>query len=188
MPVLHLLAGPNGAGKTTLVERVLAPVTRLPFINADILAHQHWPGDEEAHGHDAAALAESARREAMSRGCSFIGETVFSHPSKLQLVRDARQAGYVVHLHVILVPLALCLARVPLRQAQGGHSVPEDHIRDRYDRLWPLVSQAMLLANASRVYDNSSARRPFRVIATYENGRLIGEPQWPPWSRWRGPV
>ena len=55
MPVLHLLVGPNGAGKTTLFERVLSPITHLPFINADVLARQHWPGDEEAHGHEAAA-------------------------------------------------------------------------------------------------------------------------------------
>jgi len=188
MPVLHLLVGPNGAGKTTFHERVLGPVTRLPFVNADVLARQHWPGDEEAHGHEAAALAEAARREAMAQGRSFIGETVFSHPSKLQLVRDARQVGYVVHLHAILVPLALCLARVPLRHAQGGHSVPEDRIRERYQRLWPLISQAITLANAARVYDNSSARKPYRVVATYENGRLIGEAAWPAWSAWRGQV
>ena len=187
MPVLHLLVGPNGAGKTTLFERVLGPVTRLPFINADVLAKAHWPGDEEAHGHEAAALAAQARQAAMAQGLSFIGETVFSHPSKLQLIRDARGAGYIVHLHAILVPEDLSVERVRLRHQQGGHSVPEDRIRERYRRLWPLVGQAIGLAQSARVYDNALAARPYRVVATYEHGRLIGPADFPPWSAWRGP-
>ncbi len=188
MPVMHLLVGPNGAGKTTLFERVLSPITHLPFINADVLARQHWPGDEEAHGHEAGALAAAARQQAMNQGMSFIAETVFSHPSKLQLIRDARGAGYIVHLHVVLVPEALSQARVKLRAGQGGHSVPEHKVRERYQRLWPLVSQAIALAHAARVYDNSSARQPYRTVAAYENGRPVVPEDYPDWSTWRGPA
>jgi predicted ABC-type ATPase len=188
MPVLHLVVGPNGSGKTTFFERVLSPVTRLPFVNADVLARQHWPGDEEAHGHQAAALAEQLRQQALAQGVSFVAETVFSHPSKLGLVRDARAAGYLVQLHAILVPLALTQARVRLRAEQGGHSVPERKVRERYERLWPQVGEAIGLVQTARVYDNSSARRPFRVAATYEHGRQIGPATWPAWTAWRGPV
>ncbi|HSI59393.1 MAG TPA: zeta toxin family protein [Ideonella sp.] len=187
MPVLQLVVGPNGAGKTTFFERVLSPATHLPFINADVLARQHWPGDEEAHGHDAAALAARLRQQALAQGLSFIAETVFSHPSKLDLLRDARQAGYVVHLHAILVPEDLSVVRVSLRTSQGGHSVPEAKIREQYRRLWPQVSTAMSIVQAARVYDNSSARRPYRLVATYEQGRLIGAADYPAWSAWTGP-
>jgi predicted ABC-type ATPase len=186
VPLLHLVIGPNGAGKTTFFERVLSPITHLPFINADVLARQRWPGDEEAHGHEAAALAETARRQALAQGLSFVGETVFSHPSKLTLLRDARGLGYLVQLHIILVPEALSVARVQLRAAQGGHSVPEHRVRERHQRLWPLVTQAVALANAARVYDNSSARQPFRAVATYEQGRAIGPELLPAWSPWTG--
>lgn len=188
MPLLHLVVGPNGSGKTTFFERVLSPVTRLPFVNADVLARQHWPGDEEAHGHEAAALAEQLRRQAVAQGVSFVAETVFSHPSKLDFVREARAAGYLVHLHAILVPLELTLQRVRLRAAQGGHSVPARKVRERYARLWPQVGEAIALVQTARVYDNSSAQRPYQVVATYEHGRPIGPAHWPAWSPWRGPV
>ncbi len=182
MPVLHLLVGPNGSGKTTFFERVLSPTTHLPFINADVLARQRWPGDEESHGHDAAALAQQARDVAIAQGISFVAATVFSHPSKLALVAQAQAASYLVTLHVMLVPLALSLARVQLRHQQGGHSVPSDKVRERYARLWALVAQAITLADTATVYDNSSARHPYRCAARYEQGRLLGVAQFPPWS------
>ncbi len=182
MPVLHLVIGPNGAGKTTFFERVLSPITGLPVVNADLIATQRWPGDEEAHGHDAAALAEQARDQAIEQGISFVAETVFSHPSKLDLIERAQRAGYQVTVHVIVVPQELSVARVRLRKEQGGHSVPEVKIRERYLRLWKLVDAAIASADEMRVYDNSSARRPFRLIARYERGRLVGTAQYPPWS------
>lgn len=53
-PVLHVLAGPNGAGQTTLAERMILPVTHLPFVNADVLATRHGltdgPGAYRADG------------------------------------------------------------------------------------------------------------------------------------------
>lgn len=42
-----MLAGSNGAGKSTLAERVLIPRTHLPFVNADLIAEDLWPGDRE---------------------------------------------------------------------------------------------------------------------------------------------
>lgn len=182
MPVLHLLAGPNGSGKTTLFERVLGPATRLRFINADHLAREHWPGDEERHGHDASRLAAEERAAAMEIGRSFVAETVFSHPSKVALVEEARGLGYRVHLHVVIVPEELAVVRVVLRVRHGGHAVPEAKVRERYRRLWPLVRSALAVAHEATVYDNSSASRPFRVAARYGNGRILAGAAWPAWS------
>lgn len=56
-PVLHLTVGPNGAGKSTWFTRVIGPATRLPFVNADQIAAQRWPGEEMAHAYDAAEAA-----------------------------------------------------------------------------------------------------------------------------------
>lgn len=113
---------------------------------------------------------------------SFITETVFSHPSKVELVGHAVAVGYVVQLHVILVPETVLVARVAGRVAQGGHDVPEHKIRERYARLWSLVAAARDLADRTTFYDNSRASTPFRVVATYERGRLVGNAAWPVWT------
>lgn len=87
-----------------------------------------------------------------------------------------------MHLHVILVPEDTTVARVSHRVARGGHAVPEEKIRERYKRLWILVAQARGLAERTRFYDNSSARTPFRMVATYEHGALVGAAAWPAWA------
>lgn len=181
-PVLHLVAGPNGAGKTTFYEEILRPTTKLPFINADLIALQGWPDDASAHAYEAAEQAAARRQSAIDARCSFATETVFSHPSKLELLRTAGAAGYRRYLHVILIPEELAVRRVAVRVETGGHNVPEDKIRSRFHRLWQLVRQAILLADETEVRDNSRAKTPFRLVARYHGGELVGRADWPPWT------
>jgi predicted ABC-type ATPase len=181
-PVLHVLAGPNGAGKSTFVERVLEPVTHLPFVNADLIAAERWPDAPVEHAYAAARIAAEQRQRLLAARASLIAETVFSHPSKVDLVSQAVSAGYVVHLHVMLVPVELSVRRVAERVRRGGHRVPEAKIRERYERLWPLVAQARGTADRTAFYDNSRARTPFRRVATYERGRRVGATDWPAWA------
>lgn len=180
-PVLHLLAGPNGAGKTTFAIRLRA-ITHLPFVNADLIAAKRWPDAQLDHAYAAAEAAADERVRLMERGSSFITETVFSHPSKVVLVQDAAKRGYLVHLHVMLVPAGLAVARVHHRVARGGHDVPEEKIQERYARLWALVAQARTLADRATFYDNSRAKTAFHPVAEYDGGRLVGEPHWPGWT------
>ncbi|RFA07023.1 ATPase [Subtercola boreus] len=181
-PVLHVLAGPNGAGKSTFVRAVLQPVIHLPFINADEIAAERWPGSESQHAYDASAAAAAERDRAFGTRRSFITETVFSHPSKLELIRRGVATGYLVSLHVILVPEDVTVQRVAHRVARGGHTVPEAKIRERYRRLWGLVAEARCVAHSTTVYDNSRAATPFEVVARYERGRLVGAAAWPRWT------
>ncbi|MGH9097191.1 MAG: AAA family ATPase, partial [Acidimicrobiales bacterium] len=101
-PVLHLLVGPNGAGKSTLYETVIGPVTRLEFVNADVIAAERWPEDPSRRSYDAAAAATEHRTELIGSRRSFVTETVFSHGSKLELVQGAVAAGYLISLHVVM--------------------------------------------------------------------------------------
>jgi len=180
-PALYVVAGPNGSGKSTFVHRVLGPATGLPFINADAIAAALWPGEEEAHAYDAARAATEARNEALGARRSFITETVFSHPSKVDLVKQAARAGYHVALHVMLIPEEVTVARVAYRVSAGGHSVPPDKIRERYRRLWGLVVDARAIVHRATFYDNSRSK-PFQQVAAYERGHLVGTPTWPTWT------
>ena len=182
MPILHLLAGPNGSGKSTYVAHLLEPVTHLPFVNADIIAAERWPDAQSEHAYAASRAAAEERAQLLAAGASFITKTVFSHPSKLDLVEGAIARGYLVHLHVILLPVDVAVSRVVERVKYGGHDVPEQKIRERYERLWDLIAKARTTAHRTEFFDNSTARNPFRRVAEYEHGLLIGEPSWPVWA------
>ena len=141
-PRLDLVAGCNGAGKSTLIRTLLRPA--LPgstYVNADDIAHSKWPGDEEKKSYEAARLADHARTTLLEHGHPFITETVFSHPSKLELIDEAIGLGFRVVLHIVMVPEEVAVRRVHSRVLSGGHSVPEDKIRARYQR--PLRSRSM---------------------------------------------
>jgi predicted ABC-type ATPase len=181
-PVLHVIAGPNGAGKTTFYRKVLAPVTHLDFVNADVIAADRWPDSEVDHAYEAAEVAAQDRSRRLEARRSFATETVFSHESKIALLRDAEDTGYRVVLHIVLIPEDLAVARVIDRVSHGGHHVPEDKVRGRFGRLWHHLRDAIGFVDEAHVYDNTQAARPFRLVATYLNGHRTGSPQWPPWT------
>lgn len=180
-PLLYVLAGPNGSGKSTFVHTVLGPTTGLPFVNADDIAAARWPGDEEAHAYHAARAAAAVRTQAIIDQRSFITETVFSHPSKVTLLKRAMRAGYHVELHVMLIPEDVTVARVAYRVSSGGHTVPPGKIRERYRRLWGLVADARAIVHRATFYDNSRSK-PFQPVAVYERGDPVGMPTWPGWT------
>lgn len=182
MSRLDLIVGPNGAGKSTFVElvltKVLPPGTR--FVNADEIAKLRWPGAEQEHSYEAAKIAADTRDRLIGTDQSFIAETVFSHPSKLDLIDQALAAGYSVKLHVIAIPAALAVARVRYRVASGGHSVPPEKVVERYERLWPLVAEAIGRADSADVWDNTRPSPPTK-IAEFVGGLAVRPPLWPPW-------
>jgi predicted ABC-type ATPase len=182
MKRLDLVVGPNGAGKSTFVELTLAPL--LPgsaYVNADEIARQRWPDDPASHAYQAARVAAETRAKLIELGASFIAETVFSHPSKLELIDTADAADYTIVLHVLLVPEELAVERVQHRVNAGGHDVPESKIRQRYQRLWALVAAAITRCDSATVYDNSGLKGP-RIIAQMNDGFLVGAPAWPAWT------
>lgn len=179
-PRLDLVVGCNGAGKSTLVERHLQPLLRVPFVNADEIAKQKWPDDPEGHSYEAASVAAETREALITLGRSFIAETVFSHPSKLELLDRAREAGFRVVLHAVLVPEELAVHRVRLRVESCGHSVPERKIRERYHRVWPLVQQAISRSDQATLYSNE--RTVTRIVARYIDGVPVDDPDWPSWA------
>lgn len=124
------------------------------------------------HGHDFSAVQGARSRPG----------TVFSHPSKIEMVREAAHRGHLVTLRVLLVPENLAVARVANRAENGGHDVPEEKIRQRCRRLWPHIVEAIALAHETCVYDNTVAEDGMQLVARFERGRLAGDADWPAWA------
>mgnify|MGYP003628090085 FL=1 len=172
-PTLFLIAGPNGAGKSTFHDTVLAPRISAPFINADIIQRDEMGDPSPEASYRAAEIAGDRRRDHIAAGRSFVMETVFSHPSKLALLQDARNAGYrIIIFHLALASADLAVARVKARTEEGGHPVPEAKIRQRFARNGPLIRQAALLADRAMILDASALNERPRVLLELTHGQV----------------
>lgn len=179
-PRLDLIVGPNGAGKSSLVRLVLSKLNSTAFfVNADEIAKRISPDDPSGSSYEAARIAEQQRALLIEIRRSFMAETVFSHPSKVELIRRAQREGFYVALHVVMVPEEVSVARVAARVLTGGHSVPEHKIRTRYHRVWPNVAEAISMADESHVFDNS---HQMTEIAEFYSGHAAWPPLWPDWT------
>ncbi len=177
-PVLWLIAGPNGSGKTTFVERHL---NHYEFVNADIIALAMNPTNPDSVAREAMFAAEAKRKDLLQQGKTFVAETVFSHESKLELLREAKQAGYNVQLVFICTEdPTLNAGRIKQRVAKGGHDVPMDKIAPRYARSIANAQAAVLLVDRLHVYDNTRGNMPHQFVALFENGRLETVIKQPP--------
>jgi predicted ABC-type ATPase len=179
---LDLIVGPNGAGKSTFALQILGEqLPGLLFVNADLIAIERWPEDPESHSYEAARIAAATRSALIETRRQFIAETVFSHPSKIALIDQALEAGYFVALHVLMLPEHVAVARVAARVERGGHSVPENKIRERYQRLWPLIAVAAAKVQSAGFWDNSTLDGP-ELVAELTMGQLLAPPKWPSWT------
>ena len=179
---LWLIAGGNGAGKSTFYRAQLEPLG-LPFINADILAKQLYPDEPEQHSYEAARIAGTMRNKLLQEGRSFCFETVFSHPSKIDFIAQARSMGYeVILVFIHLDNISLNQARVSQRVSEGGHHVPENKVSSRVPKVLQNIKQVLGLCNQSYLLDNSRLDNPFKQIAEIHDGQLTAKvtalPDW----------
>jgi predicted ABC-type ATPase len=134
MKDIFILGGPNGAGKTTASRVLLPEALHLSlFLNADEIARHLSPVNSDATALRAGRLMIERMRELVRTDQSFAFETTCSGKSYLRMLRECQQAGWRVSLLFLWLHSAdECIRRVRRRVRSGGHGIPEDVIRRRY--------------------------------------------------------
>jgi len=176
-PLLVVFAGPNGSGKSTLAEELRAGDPGFPslYINADGIAKRKKIGAIEA-----AVEAARLRAEAIARRRSFATETVLSTREKIDLLRDAKTAGYeIVLLYITTQSRKINAKRIETRVAMGGHDVPPEKISGRYDRSMTLLAEPLKLADVASVFNNSF-EQPLLIAEKTREGQIVIYPQEAP--------
>ena len=129
-------------------------------------------GGVAVNSYHASVLADFLRRKLIAARVSFSFETVMSAPDKVELLRDARAAGFRTYLYYVATEdPAINVARVRLRVSQGGHDVPEAKIVERYARSLGLLREAIRHTDRAYFFDNSAAKPLF--VAEVTAGRTV---------------
>jgi len=161
-PSLVLVAGVNGSGKSTFAADAKGTDLLLgqATINPDDLgkdAAKEFPTLNQS-GADLAGAerAEKAVWRAIAEGNSVAVETVLSSKKFAPVLVAARRRRFKTRLIFIALPtVEQSLARIAARVKSGGHDVPEEKVRQRWqaahDNLVlfaPLVDDLIVFSNA----------------------------------------
>ncbi len=163
MPLVLILAGPNRAGKSTAAPVVVNERFGLRvFVNADEIARGLSAYSTATVAVEAGRIMLARLDELVARGADFALESTLSGSTLAQRIKVWRNRGYRVHLVYLWVPSPeFCIARVSIRVALGGHSVPEADIRRRYTRsISNFLRLYRPLADVWEVYDASLESGP----------------------------
>jgi predicted ABC-type ATPase len=135
-------------------------------------------------------IADFLRKKLLELKKKFSFETVFSHPSKLEIMQEAVAAGYKVYLYFVSTESPeINKFRVEARKAKKGHDVPEDKIVSRYYRSLDLLFDSCQLAYQVFFFDNSLEGRNSVMFAHFklQKGKKkwdkINKKQVPSWFR-----
>jgi predicted ABC-type ATPase len=135
MKNLYIIAGCNGAGKTTASYTLLPNILDCKeFVNADEIAKGLSPFQPETASFQAGRLMIEKINFLLDTGKNFALETTLSTKSYKSFVEKAQTKGYKVTLLFFwLNSPELAVLRVKTRVAEGGHNIPENVIRRRYE-------------------------------------------------------
>jgi predicted ABC-type ATPase len=170
-PVCWIIAGTNGAGKSSIYRESREIQQTGEFVNADVLARKIAPEHPEGASASAGRLVIKRLDELIETGSDFVYETTLSSHQSIDIMKRCRSAGYRIGLmFVALSDVNLHIRRVRERVEQGGHDIPEETIRRRYDRAFANLPVAIGIAHEFIAFDNSN-RETVRLIAIV-NGAL----------------
>lgn len=185
--MIVLLAGPNGAGKSTAAPAVLQGSLGITeFLNADLIAKGLSPFDPDRAALEAGRILLQ-RMDAFARSKTSFGlEATLAARMLANRLESLLAGGYEFHLvFVYLSSPDLAVARVANRVSLGGHNIPEDVVRRRYQAgLRNFFALYQPLATTWQMFDNSSSDH-MKMIATGTRRRTLKITDRPLWSKIR---
>lgn len=182
-PRILVLAGVNGAGKSSLGGKVIRE-RGVDYFNPDEAARRIGKA-KGCSADEANALAwEEGRRQlesAITGRFSHAFESTLGGHTITALLIDASRAGInVIVWFAGLASPEQHLARVRARVAAGGHDIPEEMIRKRWDTSRRNLITLLPHLTELRLYDNSEESDPAhgtipepRLLLHWRRGRIV---------------
>lgn len=174
MPNVYVIGGCNGAGKTTI------SLTMLPyyldcheFVNADLIAASLSPFRVESVALQAGRLMLSRINTLRDAKVDFAFESTLASRSFVPFLKSCQSQGYDVHLlYLWLESVELAIDRVAHRVLDGGHNIPEDTIRRRYESgRRNFIELYLPLASTWEIYNNSNDEAV--CVARSQSGKMM---------------
>jgi predicted ABC-type ATPase len=196
---IYVIAGVNGAGKSSIGGAAFRNFGG-DYYNPDEVARQliaAAPGLDPAEANVTAwQQGVALLRQAIAERQDFAFETTLGGNTIPRLLAEAAAQGVAIYVwYAGLSSPELHLRRVRSRVRQGGHNIPEDAIRRRYERSRLNLVALLPLLTALRMYDNSAEADPADgatpapvLVLHTERGKLLNPDDLPRAPDWAKPI
>ena len=171
-----LIAGVNGTGKSSL-RGVLEGQNVLlgHIIDADVIAKEN--------NFDNIKAGKKAIEEidyCLDNNISFTQETTLAGHRTVRTIKQARKQGYYVTMYYVgLNSMEESINRIANRVRKGGHNIPSDDVKRRFDRRIKSLEYVLPLCDEVIFYDNENG---FVKVAEIKNNKFQYsngyKPQW----------
>jgi predicted ABC-type ATPase len=169
-PRMIVVGGVNGAGKSTLIKSSAKQHSISNVINPDEKLKEY----KKAHPNDGELKAWRSIVEEIDSNLSakkdMVLESTLTGKKVINRMKTAQEKGYRVELnYVVLDNVDRHIERVASRVKKGGHHIPEEDIRRRYDRSIGNLKEASKYADNIKIFDNTEQRT---AICEIENDKI----------------
>jgi predicted ABC-type ATPase len=198
-PRIYVLAGVNGAGKSS-VGGAAFRASGMDYYNPDEAAQELRNQRPELTLTETNALAWQLGRQMLERAirdrCDFVFETTLGGNTIPRLLGEAAKNGAEVFVwYVGLRSPELHIERVAARLRRGGHPIPEETIRQRYERSRLNLIELLPKIFELQVFDNSDDAEPgegnpptLRLLLHLRNGHILGPEDLSRTPDWAKPI
>lgn len=182
-PRIYVLAGVNGAGKSSVVGS-RARQRGMDYFNPDEAAAELVAQGAALDEANARAWTEGKEmlEAAIRARRNFMFETTLGGNTIPRLLAQAADAGFDVNIWFVgLESVEKHMQRVRARVAAGGHDIPEEKIRERWNASRLNIINLLPHLTELRVFDNSAEREagqnpPPKLLLHWNRGRILAPP------------
>ncbi|MBK8673222.1 MAG: zeta toxin family protein [Bacteroidetes bacterium] len=129
---------------------------------------------KETQSYEGALISSFLRHHLQEKKIDFCFETVMSHHSKIEEIKEAKQKGYKTYLYFICIDdPEVNVSRVENRVEKGGHNVSAEKISSRYYNT--LNNLIEMIENVDKCYLFDNSGEEFKLIAKITNNQLLIE-------------
>lgn len=180
-PTFTLIAGANGSGKTTLTRWNSEIFREIPVLDPDTIGKTLQSSTSAAFPIAGARQVLESAAEHLRKAESFAVETTLAGKNYLRMMLDARRGGFeIVLVYIGTEDVEINLARIKNRVLAGGHDVPSEDVRRRYERSFANLPIAIKRADHTILFDNSTEEgyRLVAILSPTESQWLNAPPSW----------
>ncbi len=199
VPNIYVLAGVNGAGKSSIAGAAFRAYG-ADYFNPDEAARRLMSANPRLDQTEANGLAWQQGKRLLERAIaerldhSF--ETTLGGHTLPRLLAEAASAGIAIHVwYAGLSSPELHIRRVRARVQRGGHDIPEEAIRRRYQHSRLNLIELIPRLTALRLYDNSIEADPAAgavpqplLLLHLDHGRVVAPADLSATPDWARPI